>query len=55
MEEEEVIKMKDKQIVNIEKALNEKRAMQKAFVHEYGYPSSVLALLIAYFEERKGK
>ena len=45
--------MKDKQIVDIDKALNEKRTMQKIFTREYGYPSSVLDLLITYFEERK--
>ena len=45
--------MKDKPIVNIEKALNEKRTMQKIFMREHDYPSSVLALLIAYFEKQK--
>ena len=47
--------MKDKPIVDIEKALSEKKAKQKIFICENGYPSSVLALLIAYFEERKEK
>ncbi|MCK4526255.1 hypothetical protein KAW18_02690 [candidate division WOR-3 bacterium] len=47
--------MKDKEIINIDKALSEKKVIQKIFTREYGYPSSVLDLLIAYFEERKGK
>ena len=47
--------MKNKRIVDIEKALEEKKAMQKTFFREYGYPSSVLALLITYFEELKKK
>ena len=46
--------MKDKEIINIDKALSEKKVIQKIFTREYGYPSSVLDLLIAYFEERKG-
>ena len=41
--------MKPKQITNVEKPLEEKKAMQKAFTREYGYPSSVLTLLIDYF------
>ena len=45
--------MKMKPIVNVEKALSEKKAMQKIFLRENGYPSSVLALLITYYEERK--
>ena len=43
------------ELIDVEKALNEKRQMQKIFVHDNGYPSSVLALLIAYFEERREK
>ena len=43
--------IKTKQIVDVEKALSEKQAMQKAFFREHGYCSSVLTLLIAYFEE----
>ena len=39
--------------VNFEKALAEKIAMQNVFVSGHGYPSSVLALLITYFEKRK--
>ena len=45
--------VKTKQIVDAEKALEEKRAMQKAFFLEHGYYSSVLTLLIAYFEKVK--
>jgi len=45
--------MKNERIVDIEKALSEKKAMQKIFLRENGYPSSVLALLITYYEERK--
>lgn len=44
--------MGTEQIVDIEKALSEKRAMQKIFTREHGYPSSVLTLVIAHFEER---
>lgn len=47
--------MKNELIVDVEKALSEKKAMQKNFIREYGFPSSVLALLISYFEERKEK
>jgi hypothetical protein len=46
-------KMKDKPIVDMEKALSEKKAMQKIFTCEYGYSSSVLYLLIVYFEKQK--
>ena len=45
--------MKNIQPINIEKALSKKRAMQKNFTREHGYPSSVLTLVIAYFEEGK--
>ena len=45
--------MKGNQIIDIDKALAEKRQMQKVFYRDNGYPSSVLALLIAYFETRK--
>ena len=41
--------MKTRQIVDIEKALAEKKMMQKVFVRDYGYESSVLALLIEHF------
>jgi len=44
--------MKTKQMVNFEKALEEKKQQQKRCVRENGYSSSVLTLLIAYFEKR---
>lgn len=47
--------MKKKQIVNVDKVLSEKKTMQKIFFREHGYPSSVLTLLIGYYEERKEK
>lgn len=47
--------MKNELIVDVEKALSEKKAMQKVFIRENGYPSSTLTLLISYFEERKEK
>jgi len=47
--------MKINQVINVEKALAEKKDMQKIFIHEHGYPSSVSALVIAYFEQRKEK
>lgn len=39
-----------KRIVDVEKALEEKRAMQKVFTSEHGYSSSVLTLVIEHFE-----
>lgn len=45
-------KMKNEQIINYEEALEEKRQMQKILIRDNGYPSSVLALLIAYFEKQ---
>ena len=47
--------MKTKQIINYEEALKEKRQAQKIYFEEHGYPSSVSALIIAYFEERNEK
>ena len=47
--------MKEEQIINVGEALEEKKAMQKIFILEHSHPSSVLTLLITYFEERKGK
>ena len=38
-------------IINIERALDEKRTMQKMFTREHGCPSYVLALLITYYED----
>ena len=29
--------------------------MQEVFIHEHGYPSSVLVLVIAWLEERNNK
>ena len=45
--------MKNIETINIEKALSEKREMQKKFISEHGYPSSVLTLVITHFEERE--
>ena len=47
--------MKEEEIINVERALEEKKAMQKIFILEHSHPSSVLTLLITYLEERKGK
>ena len=47
--------MKINQVINVEKALAEKKEMQAEYLREHGYPSPVLALLIAYFEQRKEK
>lgn len=47
--------MKNGLNVDVEKALEEKKAMQKIFTREHGYPSSVLALLITYFETKVEK
>lgn len=45
---------KEIQILNAEKALSEKKAMQDRFTQENGHPSSVLSLLIAHFEGETG-
>lgn len=47
--------MKNKPIIDVEKALHEKEVMQKHFVREHGYKSSVLILLIEYFKEQLKK
>lgn len=47
--------MKNNRVIDVEKALTEKKAMQKVFVRDHSYPSSVLALVIAYFEKGKRK
>lgn len=47
--------MKNNPVVNVEKALMEKKERQKIFVRDHSYPSSVLALLITYFENEKEK
>ena len=38
-------------VIDVEKALEEKRVMQKQFKREHGYSSHVLALVIEHFEE----
>ena len=50
-----MLKMKTKPIIDIEKALSEKRQMQKIFIRDNGYSSSVLTLIITWLEERKEK
>ena len=40
-------------VLNTEKALEEKRQMQKIFVRERGYPSSVLEIVIKHLEGLK--
>ena len=47
--------MENKQFIDVEKALAEKRAMQKRFTRENGRSSSVLALIITHLEELKEK
>ena len=42
-------------VIDVEKALSEKRAMQKEFIEEHGFPNSVLILVIAHLEEMKKK
>ena len=36
----------DNLVLNVDKALDEKRQMQKVFFREHGYPSTVLELVI---------
>ena len=43
--------MNKEEIIDTEKALEEKKAMQKIFVHEHGYSCPVLILVIAWLEE----
>lgn len=47
--------MKGEPVIDMEKALQEKETMQKHFVREHGYESSVLILLIEYFKEQLEK
>ena len=47
--------MGNKQIVDMEKALEEKEQMQKVFVREHGYPSSVLTLVIEHYSGESDK
>lgn len=42
--------MKDRLVLNVDKALDEKGQMQKIFVREHGYPSSVLDIVIDHLE-----
>ena len=42
-------------VIDVDKALEEKRTMQKQFKREHGYSSHVLDLVIEHFEEMKGK
>jgi hypothetical protein len=44
-------KMNKEEIIDTEKALEEKKAMQKIFVREHGYLCPVLILVIAWLEE----
>ena len=44
--------MKNKPVIDVKKALQEKETMQKHFVREHGYESSVLILLINHFKEQ---
>jgi len=44
-------KRKIRSVIDVEKALEEKRAMQKQYVREHGYRSYILDLLIEHFEE----
>lgn len=46
--------MENRFTLNVEKALEEKRQMQKIFVREKGYPSSVLEVVIKHFESMEG-
>ena len=45
--------MNKEEIIDTEKALEEKKAMQKIFVREHGYSCPVLTLVIAWLEEMK--
>lgn len=40
----------DKLVLNVDNALDEKRQMQKIFVNEHGYPSTVLEIVIEHLE-----
>ena len=51
--------MKIEPVIDMEKALQEKETMQKHFVREHGYRSSIFDLLIEHFKDglkkRKGE
>jgi len=41
--------MRTKEVIDVEKALQEKETMQKHFVREHGYESGILSILIEHF------
>jgi len=43
----------DQLVLNVERALDEKHQMQKIFLGEHGYPSSVLEIVIEHLEGLK--
>ena len=45
--------MEDRFVLNVDKALAEKKQMQKIFIRENGYPSSVLKIVIEHLEGLK--
>ena len=47
--------MKNKPVIDVEKALQEKEIMQKHFVREHGFRSSIIDLLIEHFKEQLKK
>lgn len=44
--------MKDRPVIDMEKALQEKEIMQKHFVREHGFRSSIIELLITHFKDK---
>lgn len=46
--------IEDRLILNVDKALDEKKQMQKIFVNEHGYPSSVLEIVIEHLKGIQG-
>lgn len=48
------VNMGDGLVLNVEKALDEKKQMQKIFVNEHGYPSTVLEIVIEHLEGIQG-
>lgn len=47
--------MKDRLVLNVDRALDEKRQMQKVFEREHGYPSCTLEIVIEHLEGIRGK
>ena len=47
--------MKGEPVIDMEKALQEKEIMQKHFVREHGFRSSIIELLITHFKEQLKK